>query len=276
MDYLRLRISISEEYQELLIADLFDMDFDGFEETEGELIASIQASKFDDFKREEIERILFRYGNEASIISEELIPEQNWNEQWEQSIRPQSIGKFYVRPSWGAACNDESIEIIIDPKMAFGTGYHATTRLLLRWLPDVIQKGDSVLDAGTGTGILGIGALKLGAGKVFGFDIDEWSKENAEENIERNKVSNFEVRRGSVETIPPGTIYDVVLANINRNALMDILPQLQTHLKPGGKILLSGLLKKDESPMLTFANTLNLKYITTRQEDEWVAILLEK
>ena len=276
MDYIRLTISIPDEYMELLIAELFDMDFEGFEEGDGVLIGSIQASNLDDSTREEIEQILLNYGDGAAIVSEEVIAPQNWNEVWEKSIQPQNIGKFYVRPTWGAPVENDALELLIDPKMAFGTGYHATTRLLLGWLPDVIETGDEVLDAGTGTGILGIAALKLGAISAFGFDIDEWSKDNAEENIERNSVQNFEVVLGSIETIPQDKEYDVVLANINRNALMELLQHLVRHLKAGGKILLSGLLHADEPGMLALANTLKLAHLETRSEGEWIAILLKK
>lgn len=161
MDYIRIYIAIPDEFQELLIARMFDMDFDGFEEEEHRIIASIAAKDFDDYKREEIERILLHYGDEAFIEKEEIVAPQNWNANWEQSIEPQTIGKFYVRPTWGEAYyGDEYIELLIDPKMAFGTGYHATTRLLLEWIPEVVKGNEEVLDAGTGTGILAIAALK--------------------------------------------------------------------------------------------------------------------
>jgi len=278
MNYIRLTISIIEEFQELLIAEFFDMDFDGFEDgSENILIAYIPAKNFDDYKREKIERILFHYGNDTRILSEEIIQPQNWNKNWEQSIKPQTIGKFYVRPTWAEKYkSNEHIELLIDPKMAFGTGYHATTRLILEWLPEVIKHEETVLDAGTGTGILAIAALKLGAASAFGFDIDEWSEDNAKENMLLNHVQNFEVKLGSIETIPGETEYDVILANINRNALIDLVPELNKHLKPGGKLLLSGLLAEDSSKMLDVINHELLTHVATRQQDEWIAMLLRK
>ena len=159
--------------------------------------------------------------------------------------------------------------------MAFGTGYHATTRVMLEWLPEVIQEGDTVLDAGTGTGILAIAALKLGAESAFGFDIDEWSKTNAQENILLNGVENFEVKLGSTEVIPDGKKYDVILANINRNALIDLVPVLLTFLKEGGKLLLSGLLEEDEPIMLKQKGLQKLNHKGTHQHKEWIAILFE-
>ncbi len=278
MDYIRLTISITDEFQELLIAELFDMDFEGFEEERDDiLIASIPAKDFDDYKREEIERILFHYGGDSKILSEEIIQPQNWNQTWEQSIKPQTIGKFYVRPTWGEKFEDEDhIELIIDPKMAFGTGYHATTRLILEWLPEVIKHEETVLDAGTGTGILAIAALKLGASSAYGFDIDEWSKDNAQENMVLNHIEDLVVKLGSIETIPESVQYDVILANINRNALLELVPHLNKHLKPGGKMLLSGLLAEDEAKMLDVINHELMTHVSTRQQEEWIAMLLRK
>tara|TARA_R110000868_G_scaffold304437_19_gene565350 strand:+ start:5457 stop:6290 length:834 start_codon:yes stop_codon:yes gene_type:complete len=274
MDYIRISIALNDDFHELLIAELFDMDFEGFEEEDNLLIASIPANRFDDFKREEIVRLLLDYGKDASILQEELIAPQNWNQTWEQSIKPQTIGKFYVRPTWAPKNEDKDIiELLIDPKMAFGTGYHATTRLILEWIPEIISKGDSVLDAGTGTGILGIAAFKVGATSAFGFDIDEWSKDNAEENMELNGIDGFEVELGSTEVIPKETKFDVILANINRNALIYLIPELLTFLKKGGKLLLSGLLEGDEQTILNQESIQGLTHIDTRQQQEWIAIL---
>ena len=278
MDYIELRISIKDDFQELLIAELFDRDFEGFEQDDDLLIATIPSNRFDDSKREEIERILMALGADSSILSEKVIGPQNWNEEWEQTIQPQTIGKFYVHPTWNSFDGDlgDKIDLMIDPKMAFGTGYHATTRVMLEWLPEVVNKGDKVLDAGTGTGILAIAALKLGANSAFGFDIDEWSETNAKENILLNEVENFQVKLGSTEVIPAGGKYDLILANINRNALIDLLPELTEKLSDNGKILLSGLLEEDENIIRNQDSVQKLKYIDTRQHGEWIAILLSK
>lgn len=277
MDYVELRIALKDDLHELLIAELFDLDFEGFEQEDDLLIATVPSNRFDDSKREQIERYLLNFGAEASIQSEKLIGPQNWNEEWERSIEPQTIGQFYVHPTWTSFDADlgDKIELLIDPKMAFGTGYHATTRVMLEWLPEVIQEGDTVLDAGTGTGILAIAALKLGATSAFGFDIDEWSETNAQENILLNKTEGLEVKLGSTEVIPKDTKYDVILANINRNALIELIPELLTYMKEGGKILLSGLLEEDEAVMLEQASLQKLTHLGTRQHLEWIAMLFE-
>lgn len=276
MDYIRLTIALDDKYHDFLIAELFEMEFEGFEEEEGQLIASIPASNFDDSKREQIEQMLMAFEG-ASVQSEEIIASQNWNRTWEESIKPQMIGKFFVRPTWAATADEaeDMIELLIDPKMAFGTGYHATTRLILEWLPEIVSRGDTIMDAGTGTGILAIAALKLGAESALGFDIDEWSKENATENIALNDISGFEVKLGSTEVIPPGSTYDVILANINRNALISLLPELITYLKPGGKILLSGLLEEDEKAMKAQHSLRGLTHEETRRQQEWIAMLYQ-
>ncbi|MEQ8579902.1 MAG: 50S ribosomal protein L11 methyltransferase [Balneola sp.] len=277
MDYIRLHITLSDDLHELLIAELFELDFEGFEQESNLLIASVPSSRFDDVKREEITKILYSF-EDAELTKEELISPQNWNEKWENSIEPQTIGNFYVRPTWAkeAPSDSDLIELLIDPKMAFGTGYHATTRLILGWLSEIISKEDKVLDAGTGTGILGIAALKLGAESAFGFDIDEWSEDNSKENIILNEVEGFEVKLGSTEVIPTDSTFDVILANINRNALIELIPELLLFLRKEGTLLLSGLLEGDEQTIMNLESVKTLTHLETRQNGEWIAILLRK
>lgn len=278
MSYIKLVIAVSEEYQESLIAELFDMDFDAFEQQEDAIITYIAKERFTISQRERIEELLAAYPGNGFIRSEEVVADQNWNEQWEQSIKAQNIGRFFVKPTWSKATPPEGTVLLeIDPKMAFGTGYHETTRLMLHLLPEVIAKDSRVLDAGTGTGILAIASVKLGAGHVFAFDIDEWSITNARENILLNEVAGqIEIQKGSHELIPKNNLYDVVLANIQRNVILEFLPTLIDSLKPGGHMLLSGLLESDRKQLTDRFKSKSLYVEEVRQENEWIAFHLTK
>ena len=275
MNYIRLHFIYPSEQQELFIAELLDMDFEGFEQESDLLIASIPQHRFDDTKRESIERVMIMNHIEGGLIKEEVVEPQNWNQQWEQTIKPQMIGEFLVHPTWDSVSDHNAeYEIKLDPKMAFGTGYHETTRLMLENMPGLVKKGSKVLDAGTGTGILAIASVMLGAESAFGFDIDEWSKDNAEENAGLNKVyEQCTFALGSIEVIPEGHSYDLILANINRNTLTDLLPHLIVHAEKGARILLSGLLEQDEEMMLKVAEKCKLKHIQTHHKNEWIAVL---
>ncbi|HEX6982223.1 MAG TPA: 50S ribosomal protein L11 methyltransferase [Balneolaceae bacterium] len=276
MKYIKLVINIADEYQESLIAELFDMDFNGFEQREGSIITYITKENFGIGDRERIDQLLGGFPGDAFIESEEVVADQNWNEQWEQTIQAQTIGSFFVKPTWARdSAPRGKILLEIDPKMSFGTGYHETTRLMLRMLPKVIQKGDVIIDAGTGTGILSIASVKLGAQKVFAFDIDEWSIINTKENILLNNTADFiTVEKGSTETIPEDFKADVVLANINRNAILDLLSDFKNVIKPKGYLVLSGLLKTDEKKVLSKLNSFEITDI--QQENEWIAICARK
>lgn len=277
-NYITLEVSIPFEYQELLIAELLDMDFDGFEQEDDQLKATIPQNRYSDVIREEIEEWLSLQPYMARITREHTDEPRDWNEEWERSIKPLVIGRFFVKPTWvDEPTPDRKILLEIDPKMAFGTGYHESTRLMLRLLPSAIKKGDTVLDVGTGTGILSIASLKLGAISAFGFDIDEWSSNNAWENAVINKVTDsFKIEEGSFEVVPGESTYDVILANINRNALLDMQRPLVKHLKPGGKLLLSGLLETERRMMLKAPGFSRLKLQNEMREGEWIALLLTK
>lgn len=278
MKYIKLVIAIDDDYQESLIAELLELDFEAFEQLEDKIITYAAKERFNDVHREQIESLLGAYPGDGFIETEEVVADQNWNEEWEQTVKAQAIGSFFVKPTWSSENPpSDAILLEIDPKMAFGTGYHETTRLMLHLLPDVIQKDSMVLDAGTGTGILAIASIKLGAKEVFAFDIDEWSIINSRENILINEVSDqITVEKGSAELIPENSSYDVVLANIERNTILELLPALGRALRDGGFMLLSGLLEKDRPSIVDRAETHALEPIKVRQENEWIALCLKK
>lgn len=254
------------------------LQFSGFEQHDDRLIAYVDQQEMNDNGREELEHWLAAQREDCYIESEQVVEERNWNEEWEKSIRPIRVGRFVITPTWADPdAGPEDIILEIDPKMAFGTGYHETTRLILRLLPDVIQKDDRVLDAGTGSGVLAIAALKLGASHALGFDIDEWSYRNATENALLNHVSDrFVIKEGGAEHIDSNVQYDAVLANINRNILMEMAEKLTGVTRPGGDLILSGLMLPDEQPMLEHAELEDFEHVNSIYENEWVAIWLKK
>lgn len=277
MNYLRVEFELSPDLHEFFIAELMDLDFYGFEQFDDKLVAYIDKQRFNDSNREYLEQLISAYSGDSFLEFEE-IPDQNWNEAWEQTIQPQRIGTLLVKPTWSTETpSDGEILLEIDPKMSFGTGYHATTRLMLRQIQEINLKGKRVLDAGTGTGILAIAAVKLGAKKTVGFDNDPWSRDNARENTLLNQVDeSVEIRFGGIETVDELEIFDVTLANINRNVLLEILPTLVSHTREGGIICLSGLLDKDEDVMRDKVQTLPVQITAIEQEEEWILMQILK
>jgi ribosomal protein L11 methyltransferase len=278
MKYIKLVIGVQDEYQETLISELLELEFDAFEQLHGKIITYVPKERFSDVNREQIEAILRAYPGDGFIESEEVVADQNWNEQWEQTIQPQSIGRFYVKPTWSAKQTPAGLTLLeIDPKMSFGTGYHETTRLMLRFLPDLITKEDHVLDVGTGTGILAIAAVKLGARKAVAIDIDEWSITNTRENILLNKVDRkIDVLLGGTEVIPTDEKFDLVMANIQKNTILSMIPTLVEAGFRNASLLLSGLLNKDRDAVVRKALEHELKLQEVRKENEWIALHLKR
>jgi ribosomal protein L11 methyltransferase len=275
--YLELTISVSESLHEILIDFLMELEFDGFEQQGDLLLAFIPSELFHHSSRKTIERWFESRQVPFRLLSEKVWEPQNWNETWEKTIQPIQVGIFYVRPTWRLEPTPEgSVLLEIDPKMAFGTGYHETTRCMLRLLEKTVKGGESVLDIGTGTGILAIAALKLGAVNAFGFDIDEWSYVNATENAMLNGVSeSLLVREGSFETIPSRE-YSLVLANVNRNMLLDTANQITGYVQGGGILLLSGLLETDERDILEQLDYSKMSLLDKLQENEWICLKFRK
>ena len=277
MSYIRIVFTIEDRYQEFFIAELMDMDFYGFEQFDDQLVAYVEKPRYNDTHREYIEQLIAAWPG-ASFKETEDIEEQNWNQTWEQSIQPQRIGPFLVKPTWSAEePAEDEILLEIDPKMAFGTGYHATTRLMLRQLHKLQPRGKKILDAGTGTGILAIASVKLGAASVVGFDVDPWSEVNAKENTLLNEADEYiDIRFGGIEQIRDDEIFDITLANINRNVILEMLPGMIKHTKAGGIICLSGLLDSDEDIIRHGLENVPVDVVDVQQEEEWILFQLEK
>ncbi len=276
--HLRLRMHIPPELQEILIGELAEAGFSGFEQDEGILEAWIPSDRFTPDIDNHVRKWIARYPETCRIETQEVLQDRNWNEEWEQTIQPQTIGRFYIHPTWSADnVPADTIPVAIDPKMSFGTGYHETTRLVLRLLPDFVRLDGNVLDMGTGTGILAIAALKLGAGSAVGIDIDSWSYENALENAVRNDVGGrLDVRVGTAANIGENERFDLILANINLNVLLEMGETLSRLVVDSGYLLLSGILVDDEKTILNSTAYGSLNHIKTIRENEWLAMAFQQ
>src|ERR1700761_3734995 len=236
----------TEDYQQdLLINALGDIGFDTFEELELGFKAYIPV---DDFSQEVLDETLSVYRDMFTFSYEvTLIPQKNWNEVWESNFEPIIIGdKIYVRATFHEPRPEFEYEIVIDPKMAFGTGHHQTTSMMLELMLENDIAGKKILDMGCGTGILAIMAAKLGATDITAIDYDPVCYDSTIENAQLNNIPNIKALWGSKEVIPDEQ-YDVILANINRNILLDQMERYSQALKTDGELYLSGFY---ESPDL--------------------------
>ncbi|SDP75413.1 ribosomal protein L11 methyltransferase [Mucilaginibacter sp. OK268] len=261
----------TEDYQQdLLINALGEIGFDTFEELEFGFKAYIPT---DDFDEQQLKEHLLPY-QEMFTFSYEitLIPQKNWNEVWESNFEPIKIGdKIYVRATFHPARPEFPYEIVIDPKMAFGTGHHQTTSMMLELILENDFAGKKVLDMGCGTGILAIMTSKLSAAEITAIDYDPVCYDSTIENSALNHVTNIIPLCGSKEAIPDEQ-YDTILANINRNILLDQMERYAQVLKPGGEIYFSGFYESPDLEIITDeARKHGLKYINHKKTNDWVA-----
>ena len=265
-EYIQVHFTNSDaQTNELIIALLSDTGFSGFEETEGGLKAFAEASAFEqDLLDKTIGPLQVSY--ELSTVQEE-----NWNAAWEKSFEPIVVDDFCaIRASFHAPVPGVEHDIVITPKMSFGTGHHATTYMMIGQMRSLEFAGRTVVDFGTGTAVLAILAEKIGASHIDAIDNDDWSIENAGENLAANDCKRVEVLKG--ETLLPGKEYDVVLANINLNVIRANFEAILTAAKPGADILLSGFLLQDEATLLALAGAQGLTHVDTRQKGEWICL----
>lgn len=272
---IELTLYLDDVLQEYAVAELSDLDFDTFLQEEDCLKAYVPASKWNDVKREQVEQWMAVHAPEGQM-EERVVEPENWNRKWEEAIQPIMVGSFLIKPTWADVPPEAADKILleIDPKMSFGTGYHESTRLALRFLPETVREGDRVLDAGTGTGILAIAAIKLGAGSALAFDIDEWAQENAVENFYLNGVAGrITFREGGMEVVPEEG-FDLILANIQLNVLLEMVPDFAKKLRPGGRLVLAGLLREQREPMLEGAAAHGFELVREDTEGQWWACVL--
>lgn len=274
MEYTKVIFSIepnTEIAREILMAELAEFDFDSFEETESGLNAYIPTESFNP---NDVDSLYLMSNPEFKIAyTSELMPDKNWNETWEKYFfNPIIISdKCVVKSPFHKEVPAAEFEILIEPKMAFGTGHHSTTGLMMKHILEIDFSGKSVLDMGCGTGILGILCAKKNAATVLGIDIEEWAYNNCLENIEMNHVNNMTVKCGDAGLLGDQT-YDIILANINRNILLEDISKYTKVLNPNGILLLSGFYTQDIEAINEVCENNRLIKNSQKEDNNWVAL----
>jgi ribosomal protein L11 methyltransferase len=271
MNYFKYVFSLSEPAKlnsEIVLGILSQYDFEGFEELQNQLVAFIPETVYPDLENEFI--TLLKDLQVLEDYTKELVVEKNWNEEWEKNyFKPITIGKqLYVRSSFHEPKPSVEMEIIVDPKMSFGTGHHQTTKMILETLEGIGCQGKTIMDMGCGTAILAIYCAKKGAARLDAVDIDEWSVENALENIALNKVhSDIQVYKGDVRVLEQlNQTYDIFIANINLWVLLQDLKTYLSYLKPNAILLISGFLEENIPQIL---NELEIECEEIKVENSW-------
>jgi ribosomal protein L11 methyltransferase len=265
---------------EILTSIMWELDIEGLVEDVNCIHIYVNESSsvsIEDVKAEleklKEQKLLMNY-----TVEETLIRDKNWNEEWEKTINVIKVSdRIVIKPTFrDYEKKGDEIVITIDPKMSFGTGEHQTTKLVLRMLEKYVSAGERMLDVGSGTGVLAIAALKLGASSAIAVDIDEWCFDNAKENCQLNNVTgNVDVRIGVIDDIKE-TGFDLITANIQKNILLEICSSIVERVKTGGCIILSGLLDIDEDDVIKFYTAAGLEFLEKEQMDDWISLVFKK
>ena len=274
MNYYVLEITppqYSEEQNEIIIAQLSDLPFNTFEETTTGVKAYIPETDWNTALEEELTE---RSQDFNFTFQKTFIPYQNWNQVWESNFQPIQVDDFVgLRADFHPPTEGVVFDLVINPKMAFGTGHHETTYMVMQLMRDLDFHEKKVLDYGCGTGILAILASKLGANPIEAVDIEIASYENTIENSDINDVHNVQPFCGTLDVIPSSD-FDIILANINRNVILYSLPDLKKRLTKGGVLLISGFLKQDEQILLDATAKEGFLHQETKQRGNWLSMKL--
>jgi ribosomal protein L11 methyltransferase len=270
MNHLQITIAVTDPAgQEILIALLTELGYEGFEQQADALLAFLPEANFDAAELEAILRL-----HDLAYTSA-LLPPTNWNEEWEKNFTPVQVGEFCaVRAHFHATIPTVTHELVITPKMSFGTGHHATTYMMLEAMQSLDFSGKTVLDFGTGTGVLAILAEKLGASGVLAIDHDDWSIQNAQENIIENRCIAVSLQK--LDKIPENQGFDIILTNINKHVLLREMGKMGQQLKDRGVILMSGLLHGDIQDIENEAESRQLSVSVRMARGSWICLILEK
>jgi len=274
MDYISLQIPVADAEQgEILTAELADYPFESFETEGSTLKAYIPGDRLADCKSE-VDALLERYEVSGRYIA---IETQNWNALWERNYPATDVeGRLRIRAPFHEAAPAGEMEVVVMPKMSFGTGHHATTWLMSRAVLDLGVSGRRGLDMGSGTGVLSIVAVKCGATHVDAVDIDDWADANCRENIAANGVSDrITPMLGDVRCIA-GRHYDFILANINRNILLADMPSYAAALNAGGDLVMSGFLEADVPSIVAAAGELGMTLVERAERNGWMMVHVRK
>ena len=266
------KIEPLQPWNEILMAEVIEVGFDSFREEHDGILAYIPKDIFDE---KELSGIALMNNEDIKIsYTFREMPNINWNEEWEKNFEPIYVAdKVLIRAEFHEP-NPNLHEIVIQPKMSFGTGHHPTTHLMIEQMLEMDFRDKTVLDMGCGTSVLAIFAKQRGAGRTVAIDIDEWSVENSKENAARNNVE-LDISLGTADNLGAEK-FDIILANINRNILISDIPTYEGVLNSGGQLLLSGLCFFDVDDILEVCSKCNLVLKNKQQREEWMSLLLEK
>jgi ribosomal protein L11 methyltransferase len=279
MKYIEVKFSLPSQeifIKDILSAQLGEIGFESFVDSESALLGYIPENKY---KKECIEELItqFEFAQDISFSTQEM-EDKNWNEEWEKNFfQPLIIGdQCVIHSSFHKDYPAARYDILIDPKMAFGTGHHETTSLMIESLLECDVKKKKVLDMGCGTAILSILSSKLDASEILGIDIDEWAYNNAIENVAINNAENIRLELGGAERLLANLRFDIILANINKNILLNDINKYVTTLNDGGVMFLSGFYDSDLNDICKECEKYNLSYVSHKTKKNWVAVKFKK
>jgi len=267
--------SIPEEYIGILIAELGLIGYSGYEELENEIKAYIET---DAYSETDLLGLIKKYKLEDSSFSLSELPKINWNKEWESNYDPVIIDdRVVIKASFHTIENEEKYRYVIhlDPKMSFGTGHHETTTMMIQEMMSLDLKGKNVLDFGSGTGVLAIMAHLLKATDIEAVDHEDWAVENAKENFEKNHCSTIHLEKSDAKYLADQQ-YDLILANVNRTAILENLTAFSKCLKPSGKILFSGILEVDAESVIKQSRLHSLKLVRRMKMNKWALLSMIK
>jgi len=275
LEYKEIDVKVAPEWTDILVAELSESGCESFIETEDGLKGYVPSKDFD---QQALVDILEKYQAYTPLHYQlRDIAQINWNLEWEKNFEPVLVeNQCYIRADFHHSLPGIEWDIVINPKMSFGTGHHATTYLMVNFLLKNKPSGLSVLDAGCGTGVLAILAKMMASGKTVAYDNSDWAVENAIENKEINNVSEVKILLGDIESLQINDLFDLVLANINRNVLLAEIPQYVKNIKSGGKLVTSGYFSESANDILEKAEQSGLTLIESRTMNNWMLQVFKK